>query len=136
VPLENDAIMPAFKLPDFNERAAASRQAKERALQALREKPALDPAVVEQRKAAEAAKKAAEIARREAKRAAVEAEKRAKEEAIEAEKRAKEEARLAAIAAEEAARAAAEEARRKALPRGLPTAALMRAAKDAARRGK
>lgn len=117
--------MPAFKTPDFKERAAASREAKERALQALREKPALDPAVVEERKAAEAAKKAAEEARREARR-----------QAIEDEKRAKEEARLAAIAAEEAAKAAAEEARRKALPRGLPTAALMRAAKDAARKGK
>ncbi|WP_254605115.1 DUF6481 family protein, partial [Sphingomonas bacterium] len=48
--------MAAFKTPDFTERAALARAAKQRALDLLRDKPAPDPALVEQRQAAQAAR--------------------------------------------------------------------------------
>ena len=107
--------MAAFKAPDFNERAAAARDAKQRALALLRNKPAPDPAVVAERQAAQAARDAAEAERR-----------AAKAEALAAAKRAKEEAKAAAIAAAEAA---AEAAKPKAP--NLPTAAELKAARDA-----
>lgn len=87
--------MPAFKAPDFNERAAAARDAKQRALEKLRAKPAPDPAVVAARLAAAEARDAAAAERRAAKLAA---------EAAKAEARAQ--AAAEAKAAEEAAQAA------------------------------
>jgi hypothetical protein len=112
--------MPAFKLPDHNERALASRQAKERALQKLRDKPAADPALIAEREAARSAREAALAEKQAARRAA-----------IAEEKRAREEARAAAQAAKEAAELAAAEARRPAPPPNLPTAAELKAARDA-----
>lgn len=56
--------MAGYKAPDFNERTAAARAAKQRALDALRNKPALDPAVVAERQAARAARDAAAAERR------------------------------------------------------------------------
>jgi hypothetical protein len=103
--------MAAFKAPDFNQRAAAARDAKQRALELLRNKPAPDPALVAERQAARAAREAAEAERRAAKAAA-----------IEAEKVAKAEAKAAAEAALEAA---------KPKPVTLPTAAELKAARDA-----
>lgn len=67
--------MAGYKAPDFNERTAAARAAKQRALDALRNKPALDPAVVAERQAARAARDAAAAERRATRqRAASEAE--------------------------------------------------------------
>lgn len=67
--------MAGYKAPDFNERTAAARAAKQRALDALRNKPALDPAVVAERQAARAARDAAAAERRaDRQRAASEAE--------------------------------------------------------------
>jgi len=80
--------MTAYKSPDFNERAAAARAAKQSALDKLRNKPAPDPALVAQRQAAQAAREAAAAEKREARRAAAE------------------EARIAKAAAAEAAEAA------------------------------
>jgi ATPase subunit of ABC transporter with duplicated ATPase domains len=66
--------MAGFKVPDFNERAAAARAAKEAALEKLRNKPAPDPAAVAERLAArEAAEAAAAERRAERLRAAEEA---------------------------------------------------------------
>ena len=70
--------MVAYKAPDFNERAAAARAAKEAALAKLRNKPALDPAIVAERQAARAAKEAAEAEKRRARQAAVQEEKAAR----------------------------------------------------------
>ena len=107
--------MAAFKAPDFNQRATAAREAKQRALEQLRNKPELDPAVVAERLAAAAAREAAEAERRAAKQAAIEQAKIAKEEAR--------------AAAKAAAEAAAEAAKPK-VPT-LPTAAELKAARDA-----
>lgn len=62
--------MPAFKTPDFTERTAAARAAKERALELLRNKPAPDPEAVAARQAAEAAREEAAAERRAARQAA------------------------------------------------------------------
>lgn len=70
--------MAAFKIPDFNERAAAAREAKQRALDKLRAKPAPDPAIVAAKRAAAEAREAAAAERRAAKLAAAEQEKAAK----------------------------------------------------------
>lgn len=70
--------MATFKSPDFNERAAAARETKQRALDKLRNKPAVDPAIVAQRQAAQAAREAAAAERRAAKQAAAEEAKQAK----------------------------------------------------------
>jgi len=70
--------MPAFKSPDFNERAAAARATKQGALDKLRNKPPVDPAIVAQRQAARAAREAAAAERRAAKLAAAEEAKLAK----------------------------------------------------------
>ncbi len=70
--------MTGYKAPDFNERLAAARTAKQRALDLLREKPPIDPAIVAQRQAARAARDAAAAERRAARKAAAEEAKAAK----------------------------------------------------------
>jgi len=102
--------MAAFKVPDFNERTAAARAAKEAALEKLRNKAAPDPAVVAERLAAAEAKEKAAEERREARRQAIEDAKAAKA-------KAQEEAAAAAAAAAPVERA--------------PTEAEMKAARDA-----
>jgi hypothetical protein len=79
-----DLIMTAYKSPDFNERAAAARAAKQKALEQLRSKPAPDPAVVAARLAAQAAREAAAAEQRAARQAEKEAAKAAKAAAAEA----------------------------------------------------
>jgi hypothetical protein len=105
-PRENQS-MPSFQAPNFKERAELAKQAKLKALEKLKNKPALDPAVVEQRKKAEAAREAAQEAKRQAKKeelAAREAEKLAKKlAAIEAAKEA-EKARMQKEIADKLAR--------------------------------
>ena len=105
--------MPAFKDPSFTDRTAAAAAAREKALAQLRAKPPVDEAAL-----------AAREAKREAKEAAA-AEKRAQ---LRAE-------REAAAAAKAAARAEAEAAAAAAAapppPRVMPTAAEMKAARDA-----
>jgi hypothetical protein len=61
-----------YKTPDFNERAAASRAAKQAALEQLRNKAAPDPGLVAERKAAQAARDAAAAERRAARELALE----------------------------------------------------------------
>jgi hypothetical protein len=68
-----------FKVPDFTERAALARAAKESALEKLRAKPAPDPAAVQARIEAAAAKEAAVAEKREARRAEMAQAKAAKE---------------------------------------------------------
>lgn len=70
--------MAGYKAPDLNQRLEAARVAKQRALELLRNKPALDPAVVAERQAAREAREAAEAERREARRLAAEEAKAAK----------------------------------------------------------
>lgn len=65
--------MPGYKNPDFNERIAAARAAKQSALDKLRDKPAPDPAVIAERQAARAARDAAAAERRAARQRAAEA---------------------------------------------------------------
>lgn len=107
--------MAAFKVPDFNERTAAAKQAKERALEQLRTKPAPDETVVAARQAAQEAREAALAEKSAAKRAAIEETKAA--------------ARAAAEAKAAAAEAEAEAARKPAIT--LPTQAELKAARDA-----
>lgn len=76
--------MTAYKAPDFNQRAAAARAAKEEALEKLRNKATRDPALVAERLAAQAARDAAAAERRAAKLAAAEEAKAAKAAAAEA----------------------------------------------------
>lgn len=64
--------MVAYKAPDFTERAAAARAAKQRALELLRDKPAPDAAAIAARQAAREAKEAAEAERRAARKAVAE----------------------------------------------------------------
>ena len=56
--------MAGFKAPDFNERTAAARAAKEKALEKLKTKPVADPAVIAAREEARAARDAASAERR------------------------------------------------------------------------
>lgn len=103
--------MPPFKDPSFQDRAASAALARQRALDKLKARPAIDPAVLEERKAAQAVRDAAAAKAREEKQAAREqekAEKRAraaaaaaaapapKPELTEAEKKAARDARYAA----------------------------------------
>ncbi|MEN9855690.1 MAG: hypothetical protein RLZZ157_816 [Pseudomonadota bacterium] len=88
--------MASFQAPNFQERANLAKQAKLKALETYKNKPAVDPEVVEQRKIAEAAREAA----REAKRLA----KREEQAQREREKIARKQAELEAIAAAEKAR--------------------------------
>ena len=90
--------MAGFKAPDFNERTAAARAAKQKELDRLREKPALDPAVLAERKAAQERREAAAAEKRAARQRALEEAK--------AEKAARDAAK-----AEEKAAAAAEQAK-------------------------
>ncbi|GAC1588755.1 MAG: hypothetical protein NVS3B5_21680 [Sphingomicrobium sp.] len=71
--------MAGFKVPDFAERAALARAAKERALEKLRAKPAPDPAQLEAQRAAAEAKEAAAAEKRAAKQQALAEAKVAKE---------------------------------------------------------
>src|SRR3569623_1944816 len=70
--------MAGYKTPDFNERAAAARAAKQSALEKLRNKPAADPAVIAERQATQAARAAAAAARRAARQRESEAAKAAR----------------------------------------------------------
>lgn len=108
--------MARFNTPTLEERAAASREAKQRQLETLRNKAAPDEATVAARIAAREAREAAEAERRAAHRAS-----------IEQKKLAREQARIEAAAAAE--REA--EARRPPPPPALPTPEEMRAARDA-----
>jgi hypothetical protein len=67
--------MASYKAPSFNERTALAAQARQKALDALKAKPAIDPAVLAERAAAAAAKEAAKIAAAAEKKAAMLAEK-------------------------------------------------------------
>ena len=62
--------MAGYRVPDFNERAAAARAAKQSALDTLRNKAAPDPAVIAERQAARAARDAAAAERRAARQVA------------------------------------------------------------------
>lgn len=62
--------MAGYKVPDFNERSAAARAAKQSALDKLRDKPALDPAVIAERQALHVAREAAAAERRAARQLA------------------------------------------------------------------
>jgi Family of unknown function (DUF6481) len=110
--------MAGFKLPDFNERAALSRDAKAKALEKMRAKPAIDPAVAAERAAARERKEAAE------------AEKRRLRAERQAQEKADREAAAAAAAAAEAERLAAEEEAKKP-KRPVVDEALAKALRDA-----
>lgn len=62
--------MAGYKAPDFNERAAASRAAKQSALDMLRNKAPPDPAVAAERQATRAARDTAATERRAARQRA------------------------------------------------------------------
>jgi hypothetical protein len=70
--------MAGYKTPDFHERAAAARAAKQEALDQLRNKPAPDPAVLAEREAKRAAREAAAQERRAARQLKLEEAKAAK----------------------------------------------------------
>lgn len=111
----------SYKEPSFQDRTAAAAKAKQKALELLRAKPAVDPAELEARRKVQEERDRAVAAERAAKAealAAVKAEKLAKKQA-EAQRQAEEQA-----AAAEAA--ALKEARLK-----PPSAAEMKAARDA-----
>lgn len=111
----------SFKDPSFQDRTASAADAKKKALDGLRAKPALDPEIVAQRAAVREAKETAEREKRDAKRAA--------EDQV---KREKAEAKAAAIAAE----LAAAEARK---PKPIMTEEQRKALRDAryaARKGR
>ena len=76
--------MASYKEPSFKDRAALSAQAKQAALEKLKAKPPIDPAVAAERAAARAVKEAAE------------AQKSVRAELSEAEKKAARDARYAA----------------------------------------
>lgn len=61
--------MASYKEPSFEDRAAAQRDARQKALDKLKAKPQADPETVAARLAAAAQREAAELARREARRA-------------------------------------------------------------------
>lgn len=70
--------MAGFKSPDFNERTATARAAKQAALDKMRNRAAPDPAVVAAKQAAAAKRDAAEAERREARKLAAQEAKAAK----------------------------------------------------------
>jgi hypothetical protein len=87
--------MAGYKEPSFKDRAALSAEAKQRALEKLKAKPVIDPAVAAERAAKREAKEAAEAERRAAKKAEQEQmrlDKIAKAEAVEREARERAEA--------------------------------------------
>ncbi|WP_174286435.1 DUF6481 family protein [Sphingomonas bacterium] len=110
--------MAGFKVPDFNERTAAARDAKQRALDQLRAKPAPDPAIVAERQAAREARDAAAAEKRISRQKAADDAKAAR-------------AQAAAAEAEAAAVAAAKVAAEKPADRPQPTAEELKAARDA-----
>ncbi|MCA1197145.1 DUF6481 family protein [Sphingomonas sp. R647] len=113
--------MSSYREPSFQDRTAAAARAKQKALELLRSKPAVDPAVLEERrKAAEARDKALaeERAAKSEAAAAAKAEKAALKQA-EAERKAEEQAALDAAAALKEVRLTP------------PSAAEMKAARDA-----
>ena len=76
--------MATYKDPSFAERTALARQAREKALAKLAAKPPLDPAVVAERQAAQAAREQAQAEKSAAKKAAIEQAKAEKAAAAEA----------------------------------------------------
>ena len=58
--------MVSYKAPDFSERIALAKQARDKALEKLRDRPAVDPAQAAERQAARLAKEAAARERRQA----------------------------------------------------------------------
>ena len=109
--------MADYRPPNFTDRIAAAQKAKQQALEKLRNKAAPDPELVAKRAAAAQAREAAEAEKRAARKAAIDAEKAAKAEAR---------AKAKAEAEAEAERLAA--AKR---PPAVPTAAELKAARDA-----
>ena len=94
--------MAGFKAPDFNERSAAARDAKQRALEKLRDKAPPDPAMIAERQAAQAAREAAAAEKRAERQRVIDEGKAAKaaaREAAEAEAQAERERQEAAAAA-------------------------------------
>jgi hypothetical protein len=81
--------MASYKAPDFNERTAAAKQAREKALAKLRDRPPVDPAQAAERQAARLAKEAAAQERSAARRAEQEQRKVEKREKAAAEAEAK-----------------------------------------------
>ena len=63
--------MATYKDPSFEERTALARQARDKALAKLAAKPALDPAIVAERKAAQLAREQAAAEKSAAKKAAI-----------------------------------------------------------------
>jgi hypothetical protein len=112
--LRKDPFVAAYKDPSFQDRTAAAAKARQKALDKFKAKPAVDPAVLEEKRLA-----------REAREQAVAQERALKAAALAAEK-AETAARLAAEKA--AADAAAAEKASRAKP---ATAAEMKAARDA-----
>lgn len=108
--------MAGYKDPAFQDRVASAAAAKQKALEKLRAKPQVDPAVLAERNTARLAKEAAIAEERAAK---IAARKQAEAEAAEA--------AAAAKAAEEEERARIEEEKAKA----VPTEAERKAARDA-----
>ncbi len=90
----------SFKDPSFQDRAGQAAQAKKKALEQLRLRPAPDENIVAERKAADVRRQAAKAEKAEAKKAAAEAAKAAVEppasEPTEAERKAARDARYAA----------------------------------------
>ena len=70
--------MAGFKTPDFNERAAESRAAKQKLIDRNRDRPAPDPAQVAERQVARAAREVAAAERRASRQLALEEAKAAK----------------------------------------------------------
>ena len=64
--------MPPYKAPTIQERTELARQAREKALQRLKDKPPVDEALIAQRKAAREAKEAAAREKSAARKAAIE----------------------------------------------------------------
>jgi Family of unknown function (DUF6481) len=88
--------MASFQAPNFQERAEAAKQAKLKALEKLKNKPPVDPAIIELRKIAEAVREASQEAKRQAKKA--------EQAQKEAEKAARKQAEIEAAAEAEKAR--------------------------------
>src|SRR5947209_11057777 len=110
--------MTGYKAPNLNERLAVANAAKRRALDLLRNKPAPDPEAVAERKAAREARDAAAAERREARRLAAESAATAK-------------AATATQSDGAETKIAAEEVPAKEPDQAAPTAAELKAARDA-----
>lgn len=113
--------MPSYKAPSFQDRLAAAGSAKQKVLDALKAKPPVDEAVMEERRLA-----------REAKEKALAIVRAAKAEAAAAAKAEKEARKAAQLAAEAERKAEADAAAAlKAVRLTPPSAAEMKAARDA-----